>query len=125
MRYSLKVAIVPVLSVLLSFAQTQAPLRLTLKDAIQRGLRANISVLTSDAKSQESMGTRERPFSSLLPRSYIQTSLTLEKINLIALGISAPVTPPAVGPIAPYDFRVYVDQRVFDLQTYYNWKSSE
>jgi outer membrane protein TolC len=124
MRCSLRVAIVLAFCVLLDFAQAQAPLRLTLKDAIRRGLQSNLSVLVSETKTGEAAGTRLRRFSSLLPKSHIDSSLTLEKINLPALGINIPFINPVVH-VAPYDFRVYVDQSVLDLQNYHNWKSSE
>ncbi len=103
----------------------QQPLRLTLKDAIQLGLKANFSVLSSASKFREAAGTSERRFSNLLPKSYIQTSWTLEKINLAALGIDIPFIKPAVGPFAAYDIRVYLSQPVLDLQAYHSWKSSE
>lgn len=125
MRSPWMVAILLVCCVLLSFSQAQLPSRLTLKDAIQLGLKANFSVLSSEAKTGEAAGTRQRRFANLLPRSHIETSLTYEKINLAALGISIPNVNPAVAPFAPYDFRVYVDQPVLDLQTYHSWKSSE
>jgi len=106
-------------------ADAQQPLRLTLKDAIQLGLKANFSVLSSAARSREAEGTSERRFSNLLPKSYFQTSWTLERVNLAALGIDIPFIKPAVGPFAAYDFRVYLSQPVLDLQAYHSWKSSE
>ena len=125
MRSSLMVAIVLACDVISSFAQAQQPSRLTLKDAIQLGLKANLSVLISETKTGEAAGTSQRLLSNLLPRSYIETSLTLEKINLAALGLNIPNVNPGVGPFAPYDFRVYVDQPVLDFQAYYRWKSSQ
>ena len=121
----LAMAMVPLSCALLACAQTQQPVRLTLKDAIRRGLQANLNVLTSETKTGEAAGARQRRFASLLPRSYIATSYSLEKINLAALGIDIPHVNPAVGPFAPYDLRIYVDQPVLDLQSYHSWKSSE
>ncbi len=106
-------------------ADAQQPLRLTLKDAIQLGLKANFSVLSSATRFREAGGTSERRFSDLLPKSYIETSWTLEKINLAALGIDIPFLKPGVGPFAAYDFRVYVNQPILDLQAYHSWKSSQ
>ena len=125
MRSSSRVAILLVCCVTSSLAKAQQPSRLTLKDAIQLGLKANLSVLMSETRTGEAEGTRQRRFSSLLPRSDIETSLTLEKINLAALGINIPNVKLAVGPFSAYDFRVYVDQTVLDLEAYYSWKSSE
>ena len=41
-------------------AQQPAPLRLTLQDAIQKALQANLSVLVADTKVEEAEGTRMR-----------------------------------------------------------------
>lgn len=122
---SMAMLLVCVLSAFVPLAQAQQPYRLTLKDAIQLGLKANLSVLVSEAKAEEAAGTRERRFSNLLPRSHIETSLALQKTNLSYMGISIPHAPSVVGPFSTYDFRVYVDQSVLDLQALHNWKSSQ
>ncbi|MGD0903929.1 MAG: hypothetical protein ABR924_13405, partial [Terracidiphilus sp.] len=50
-------------------AQQSPPYRLTLQDAIQRGLQANLSVLVAGTRVDEAEGTRERRLSAaLLPR---------------------------------------------------------
>jgi outer membrane protein TolC len=103
----------------------QQPRRLTLKEAIELGLRSNISVLSSAASAREAAGTGERRMSNLLPKSYVQTSYTLEKIDLAELGIDIPFVKPGVGPFAAYDLRVYLSQPILDLQAFHNWKSSE
>ena len=41
------------------------------------------------------------------------------------MGISFPGSPSVVGPFSTYDFRLYVDQSVLDLQALHNWKSSK
>lgn len=114
-----------VLSGFVPLAQAQQPYRLTLREAIQLGLKANLSVLVSETKAAEAAGTRERRFSNLLPKSHVETSLALQKVNLSYLGINIPGAPPVIGPFSTYDFRIYVDQSVLDLQAFRNWKSSE
>ena len=59
---SMAMLLVYVLSGFVPLAQAQQPYRLTLKDAIQLGLKANLSVLVSEAKAEEAEGTRERRF---------------------------------------------------------------
>jgi outer membrane protein TolC len=108
-----------------ALAQTAAPYRLTLKDAIQRGLQANLSALVSQTRIEEAEGTRERRFSNLLPHAHIETPLTYQNRNLKTQGISIPFAPEVVGPFASYDFRFYADQPLLDLQAYHNWKASE
>lgn len=109
-----------------STAQERAPYRVTLRDAIQRGLQSNLSVLVAETRVQEIDGTRARRLSAaLLPRIRMQSYANLQNRNLRAFGISAPGFPDVVGPFSNYDFRVSGEQNILDLQTYRNWKASE
>jgi outer membrane protein TolC len=105
--------------------QPGQPYRLTLTDAIQRGLRANLRVLTSGAAIREAAGVRERRLSALLPKAQGAIPVTLQSRNLHAFGISLPNVPEVVGPFGTVDFRMYFSQPVINLQSYHNWKSSE
>ena len=108
-------------------AQETIPYRLTLREAIEKGLRANLSVLVANAQVEESEGGRTRSFSALLPRVEAQTYANLQNRNLQAFGISIPgfPIPAVVGPFSNYDFRISAEQNVLDLQSYRNWKASE
>jgi outer membrane protein TolC len=109
-----------------SAAQESTPYRLTLRDAIQRGLRANLSVVVADTRVEEAEGTRVRRLSAaLLPHVTGESYANLQNRNLRAFGISFPGFPQAVGPFSNYDFRVYAQQNVLDLSTYRDWKASE
>ncbi len=110
----------------ISAAQEQKPYRLTLREAIEKGLQANLSVLVADTRVQEAEGTRVRRLSAaVLPRVRAQTYANLQNRNLRAFGISFPGVPEVVGPFSNYDFRVYADQNIVDLQSYRNWEASE
>jgi outer membrane protein TolC len=107
-------------------AEQGAPYRLTLRDAIERGLRANLSVLVADTQVQEAEGTRTRRLSAaLFPRVRVQSYANFQNRNLSAFGIAAPGLPPVVGPFSNYDFRVAADQNILDLQSYRNYKASQ
>lgn len=109
-----------------SAAQQGTPYRLTLRDAIEKGLQANLSVLVADTQVQEAEGTRTRRLSAaLFPRVRSQSYVNFQNRNLRAFGISAPGFPPVVGPFSNYDFRVSADQNIFDLQSYRSYKASE
>jgi outer membrane protein TolC len=109
-----------------SAAQQSAPYRLTLRDAIQRGLRANLSVLVADTRIEEAEGTRMRRLSAaLLPRVSGQSYANLQNRNLQAFGISFPGIPTVVGPFSNFDFRLYAQENLLDLSSYRNWKASE
>jgi len=94
-------------------AQQSLPLRLSLQEAIQRGLQANLGVLVAGTRVDEAEGTRMRRLSAvLLPRVQAQTYANVQNRDLRAFGISLPGMPEVVGPFSNYDFRVYAQQNV-------------
>ena len=109
-------------------AQQPAPYRLTLQDAIQKALQANLSVLAAGTRVEEAEGTRMRRLSAaLLPRVYAQVYANYQNLDLQAQGLSFPglPIPKVVGPLSNYDFRVYAQQNIIDLQSYRGFKASE
>jgi outer membrane protein TolC len=107
-------------------AQQPAPYRLTLADAIQQGLRANLNVLVAGTRVDEDEGALERSrAAALLPRVTAETYANAQNRNLRAFGISLPGIPSVVGPFSNYDFRVYAQQNVIDLSSYRAMKASE
>jgi len=109
-------------------AQQPPPYRLTLQDAIQKGLQANLSVLVAGTRVDEAEGTHERRLSAaLLPRVNAQTYANVQNRDLRAFGLSLPgiPIPSVVGPFSNYDFRVYAQQNIVDLESYRGLKASE
>lgn len=109
-------------------AQQPVPYQLTLKDAIERALRANLNVLVSATRVDEAESASERNrAAALLPRVNMETYANAQNRNLRAFGLSLPgiPIPSVVGPFSNYDFRVYAQQNVIDLASYRNWKASE
>ena len=103
----------------------QASYHLTLRDAIEKGLQANLSVLVANTRIEEAEGTRTRRLSAaLLPRFRSQSYANFQNRNLSAFGISVPSLPAVVGPFSNYDFRIAADQNIFDLQSYRSYKAS-
>src|SRR3974377_2215223 len=75
-------------------AQQETPYRLTLHDAIQKALQANLNVLLAQSRVDEAEGTRERSLSAaLLPRVNAQTYANFHNQNLRAFGLSDPALP--------------------------------
>lgn len=109
-----------------SAAQELTPYRLTLRDAIQKALQANLNVLVADTRVEEAEGTRMRRISAaLLPQIRAQSYANFQNRSLSAFGISFPGVPAVVGPFSNYDFRFYANQNIVDLQSYRGWKASE
>jgi outer membrane protein TolC len=107
-------------------AQQPASYRLTLHDAIQKALQANLSVLVAGTKVDEAEGTRQRRLAAaLLPRVNAQAYANVQNRDLRAFGISLAGMPEVVGPFSNYDFRVYAQQNVVDLASYRAMKASE
>ncbi len=107
-------------------AQQSSAYRLTLRDAIEKGLQANLSVLVAKTRIQENEGTQTRRLSAaLFPHVRAQSYANFQNRNLRAFGISAPGFPAVVGPFSNYDFRLAADQNIFDLQSYRSYKASK
>ena len=109
-----------------TYAQQPPPLRLTLQDAIHKAYQANLSVLVGATRIDEAEANRTRRQSAaLLPRISAQTYANAQNRNLRAFGLSLPGIPSTVGPFSYYDFRVYAQQNIVDLESYRNLKASE
>jgi len=68
---------------------SSTPLALTLRDAIDRGLRANLGLLLSEQTSQIARADRLRSLSALLPQVTGAVSENVEQIDLKTHGSSA------------------------------------
>src|SRR5271157_4906675 len=104
-------------TIAVTLAQSQqAPVRLTLEDAIHRALQANLSVLEARTRTDEDQGTETRSQAALLPRVNAQTYANYQNRDLRAFGISVPglPLPNVVGPFSNYDFRIYAQQNLLD-----------
>ena len=113
-RASAVVATSALLAVALPAQQTAA--RLTLADAIEKGLKANLGVLLAQGRVDEAQATRLRALAaSRLPRMSAEAYGNLHSTDLRAQGLSFKGVPEVAGPLANYDFRVAVQQNVIDL----------
>jgi outer membrane protein TolC len=130
MRSEIRTAVLLWLACVAAFAgataQSPAPYRLTLHDAIQKALQSNLNVLTAGTRVDEAEGTRERRLAAaLLPRVNAQTYANVQNRDLRAFGMSLPGMPEVVGPFSNYDVRVYAQQNIVDLQSRHGLKASE
>ncbi|HVJ04437.1 MAG TPA: TolC family protein [Candidatus Saccharimonadales bacterium] len=105
---------------------TAAPYRLTLADAIHRGLQANLGVLVAETRIHETEATAERRQSLLLPRVRVEAPVAVQSRSLAAQGISVPglPLPQVVGPFSTYEARAYAEQPIVDLQSLHALRSA-
>ena len=105
------------------------PLALTLRDAIDRGLRTNLGLLVSGSASDTARGERLRSLSALLPQVNGAVSETIEQNNLKTVGLNfkAPgfSIPTIVGPFHYTDVRASSSFSVFDYSLRKNHSASK
>jgi outer membrane protein TolC len=107
------------------------PIPLTLADAIARGLKANLGLLTTEQSSRQTRAERYRALSGLLPTITGQLSMTEQQINLQALGFAATFPPNAgfqipkiVGPFSYQAAQANATVPLFDYTAINNFRSS-
>jgi outer membrane protein TolC len=92
---------------------SEQPLRLSLKDTVQRALQNNLGLLLQEEAETSARGARWRALADLLPNVSGGLTERRQVINLEAFGFKA--NPPVVGPFNIYDARVYLSQPLVDL----------
>lgn len=110
---------------------SSTPIPLSLADALDRGLKANLGLLTSDQASREARANRLRALAGLLPRVTGVVSATEQQINLQALGFNVQI-PPSVGfsiptIVGPFGYQTAQAQAqipLFDWTAISNFKAS-
>ena len=91
-------------------------LPLSLRRAIELGLANNLGLLLSKEGVLSARGQRWIEFSKLLPNLSTSASAHHLKESIAITGISLPGVPAVVGPYNFYDARVFLTQRIFDLE---------
>ena len=92
-----------------------ATLRLSLQDAVQRGLARNLGAVLARERVRAADGARWMATSGLLPTLYASIAQARQQINLEAYGF--PVPPgesPIIGPFNVSDRRISLAQTIFD-----------
>ncbi len=110
---------------------SSTPIALTLGDAISRGLKTNLGLLTSEQSSRETRAERYRALAGLLPNVTGQLSMTEQQLNLQALGFAATfpanlgfAIPKIVGPFSYQAAQANATVPLFDYTAINNYRSS-
>jgi len=104
---------------------TPAPLNLSLDDAIARGLKTNLGLLTRDNSSTSARVDRMRLLAELLPTVTGGVSMTEQQISLAAFGFHFPGIPGVVGPSHYQDAGAKADIPLYDGRTLNAWRSQK
>ena len=93
------------------------PLSLSLKDALDLGLKNNLGLLLSGREAAAVRAQRMRALSELLPNVSGKITESEQQINLAAFGITPPAgTPNVVGPFPLSDARLLASAPILDLK---------
>jgi len=106
---------------------------LTLDDAIKRGLQFNLGAVSANTSLRQVRAERLAALSQMLPNINASLSMTEQKENLQALGLSSSTLganlpfafPVTVGPFHYYDARGTVTEDAFDLTAIHNYRSAK
>lgn len=91
-------------------------IRLSLSDALSRGLANNLGAILGRQSADAAGGTRLAAMSGLLPTITARVSERRNTVNLEAYGFPLPEgTNPIVGPFNVFDARLSVSQALFDV----------
>ena len=111
-------------SIAASGGPTAAPLDLSLRDALQRGLQYNLGTLTSREIAESTRAERQRVLSALLPSLSMGATQTSQQIDLVAFGFNQPGFPTIAGPFGYQNVRAYFQQTIYDRTANRNLKSA-
>ncbi|HWC19984.1 MAG TPA: TolC family protein [Terriglobales bacterium] len=87
---------------------TDQVITLTIKDAITRGLRANLGALLTEQGITSARGQRWHALQAMLPDVTGRVTESLQQVNLAAAGIRFPGVPGVIGPFSNFDVRAYM-----------------
>lgn len=96
-------------------------IKLTLEDAIERGIKFNLGLIDSKQADAKTRAEREHAFSELLPQISARVDQTFQQVSFESIGIKLPpgsgiVLPPTSGSFGYSEARVYAQSPVVNLR---------
>lgn len=105
-------------------AVSARPLRLTLGQAIARGLQANLAALLGASNVREAAATHLAALSALLPQVQASAYDLRQKISLATIGLNFPGVPLIVGPFNVADARAYLHENLVNLSAIQDFRAA-
>jgi outer membrane protein TolC len=100
-------------------------IELSLDDAIQRGLKANLGIILSNTQTAAVRGQRLTELQSLLPTVDFRASESVQQVNLAAEGLRIPGFPTIIGPFGYTDLRAYLNYSIVDVSSIRTYLASK
>ncbi len=100
---------------------SEQPIALTLDDAIQRGLKANLGVILSGAQTAAARGQRLSQLQALLPSVDANIKEADMQVDLPAEGLRIPGFPKIIGPFGFTDLRANLTWSLIDVASLRNY----
>jgi len=106
-------------------AQTPAPRKLSLEEAIQLGLKNNLASLQAETSNGLARLERIRALSALLPTVNASAGEYVQEINLATFGFRFPGFPTIIGPFGYSDARASASVNLLDWSARKNLRAAE
>jgi outer membrane protein TolC len=98
---------------------------LSLDEAIQRGLKANLGVILSGTQTAAARGQRLDQLQTLLPSVDFKAQETLTQVDLPAQGLRLPGIPKIIGPFGFTDLRASLNWSLVDVSSLRNYLAAK
>src|SRR5205085_11497285 len=96
---------------------TPGVMPLSMREAIDRGLKYNLGIILSNQNSRAAAAARLRSLSDLLPKVTGRVGESVQQINLAAFGFPlSPGTPAIVGPFSIFEARATASLPIIDIK---------
>ena len=107
------------------YSQTNPPLKLSLDDAIERGLKTNLGILERETSDRLARVERIRALSALLPTVTGSVAENVQETNIAVFGFRFAGIPSIIGPFGYSDIRANASVNLFDWSARKNLKAAE
>ena len=101
------------------------PIELSLDDAIQRGLKANLGMILSGTQTETARGQRLSELQALLPEVDFKAQESLMQVDLPAQGLRIPGFPKIIGPFGYTDLRASLSWTLADVASLRNYMAAK
>lgn len=106
---------------------TNEVIPLSIRDAIQMGLKYNLGMILSGVGNEAARGARIRSLSELLPNLSARIGENVQQVSLAQFGFPSTLTggKEVIGPFGYFDARAVFTQNVFDYTALQNNRASQ